>query len=1500
MSKSIASSVLLAGAILLAILLPGCSDEPTPSPVAKVLPGATATPTSVPTATATASLTPTPTATPSPVPTATPTQTPTPTATPTPVSTATATATLTPTATPTATSTPTATPTPVPTATPTATPTHTPTPVPTATPSGTAASDRAALIAFYNSMDGSNWKNNTNWLSDKPIGDWYGITTENGGRVVGIAINYNDLNGQIPLQFGELAALEELELHGIEGDNPDLSALSDLLQLRVLSLGESGISDLSALMGLPRLTHLYLYTNQISDVSPLLSVRSLEYLSLVRNPLSGSSVYTHIPVLQERGVRVGHSGYALTGGDVTIEDGPLVYNDNLVVLPVSRGLALQAYARSFYKHFEDDFDFLVVVSPDNVHELGSGGTFHTVANDVQGTGQSTFSDSREFGSAGKLKGMPFFSHVWWFRGVILHELLHQWAAYGSLPMVSGAHFAAFSNIFGAFGGAFSSPYEEIVDLGDNRFKAEKRGWSYRYGPLELYLAGLVPPEDVPDFWVAIDGEWIDQESGTFTATKIEKYTVSDVIAAYGKRVPEASISQREFRAAVILLIDEKDPAVDSKLLESLSADIAWFSFPGMDESEENNFYEATGGRATLTMDGLSEFLRDTPQPTATPTTVPPPDLAVDAPTLSDSSPMTDQALTLRVTVGNRGSGSSGPTTLTYYRSDDSTITPADTEVGTDGVAGLGASESSAESTLTYAPSTPGTYYYGACVDSMPGESDTTNNCSAVEAATVSEFDIDSLTWVADGITDDERQAMDHVRVLATIDRSMSQRVAGSPWLSDGVTEDELRMLADLRDLAGVHPEIAVLVTTVPDETGRLIGAVLRRIRFYDFYDPGLLGQIREQPWFQDGLTEDEAALIVVLRDAADSEDVFRDLLQGGHVRSDTISLPLAGEVDLFAVGRSERGLGEVFGNMAFAVEAQEGFMGTPWPQPDVIALLELRSDFARNADGWNSGTHVVVKNNTDKNLTYHELAHFYFNGGNVPWWLFEGAADFLMLHTERLTGDAGSISSLYFQDQIVILERCAPHGWTNVQGWIEAEEERWNYCPYWLGRQFLAGMYRTLGHEVVSSAMRELFEAGESTGGQATEDEIYRAFLTNTPSSQRNDFQLWYHCLHGRPIPGYTAAPKSAAPSDTRDALVALYNATNGPGWKNSENWLSEAPLGEWHGVVTDCDGSVTGLRLVENQLIGPIPPELARLTGLKVLALESNRLTGPIPPELARLTDMVILNLGRNQLTGPIPPELARLTDLVILNLGRNQLTGPILPELTGLSELDSLDLRDNRLTGPIPPELARLTDLWYLDLRWNQLTGPIPPELGNLSALEHLDLGSNRLTGPIPPELGNLSALEHLDLGSNRLTGPIPPELGNLSLLKHLYLFNNQLTGPIPPELVNLGKLYVLYLSDNQLTGPIPSWLGDLSRLDWLDLRRNQLTGPIPSWLGDLSTLESLDLSSNQLTGPIPPELGNLSTLRYLYLSDNQLTGCVPASLKAIENNDIEGLGLEVCTDS
>ena len=77
----------------------------------------------------------------------------------------------------------------------------------------------------------------------------------------------------------------------------------------------------------------------------------------------------------------------------------------------------------------------------------------------------------------------------------------------------------------------------------------------------------------------------------------------------------------------------------------------------------------------------------------------------------------------------RATARSDSTTLRYYQSTDSTITAGDTEVGTDSVFRLNASGSGDEWISLTAPSTPGTYYYGACVDAVSGESDTTNNCS---------------------------------------------------------------------------------------------------------------------------------------------------------------------------------------------------------------------------------------------------------------------------------------------------------------------------------------------------------------------------------------------------------------------------------------------------------------------------------------------------------------------------------------------------------------------------------------------------------------------------------------------------------------------------------------------------------------------------------------------------------------------------------------------------
>ena len=97
-----------------------------------------------------------------------------------------------------------------------------------------------------------------------------------------------------------------------------------------------------------------------------------------------------------------------------------------------------------------------------------------------------------------------------------------------------------------------------------------------------------------------------------------------------------------------------------------------------------------------------------------------------------------EPFTINAEVYNQGTGPAASTTLRYYRSTDSTISTSDTPVGTDPVRSLEVSGSSPESISRTAPSSAGTYYYGVCVDSVAGESDTRNNCSRAYRAVVRE------------------------------------------------------------------------------------------------------------------------------------------------------------------------------------------------------------------------------------------------------------------------------------------------------------------------------------------------------------------------------------------------------------------------------------------------------------------------------------------------------------------------------------------------------------------------------------------------------------------------------------------------------------------------------------------------------------------------------------------------------------------------------------------
>ncbi|MCP5050278.1 MAG: hypothetical protein GY940_24135, partial [bacterium] len=188
----------------------------------------------------------------------------------------------------------------------------------------------------------------------------------------------------------------------------------------------------------------------------------------------------------------------------------------------------------------------------------------------------------------------------------------------------------------------------------------------------------------------------------------------------------------------------------------------------------------------------------------------------------------------------------------------------------------------------------------------------------------------------------------------------------------------------------------------------------------------------------------------------------------------------------------------------------------------------------------------------------------------------------------------------------------------------------------------------------------------------------------------------------------------ASIPAIEREALIALYNATDGDNWSNNSGWKEGVLEPDGFGPVGS-EGNWSGITVSDGHVT--------------LIAITSNNLTGSIPPELGNLSNLESLFLYNNQLNGSIPPELADLSNLVELHLSGNQLSGSIPTELGNLSKLISLYLSSNRLSGNIPPELGNLSSLSFLYLNDNQLSGNIPSELGNLSNLTYLSLSGNRL---------------------------------------------------------------------------------------------------------------------------------------------------------------------------
>ena len=395
-----------------------------------------------------------------------------------------------------------------------------------------------------------------------------------------------------------------------------------------------------------------------------------------------------------------------------------------------------------------------------------------------------------------------------------------------------------------------------------------------------------------------------------------------------------------------------------------------------------------------------------------------------------------------------------------------------------------------------------------------------------------------------------------------------------------------------------------------------------------------------------------------------------------------------------------------------------------------------------------------------------------------------------------------------------------------------------------------------------------------------------------------------------------------------RAALVALYEATEGPNWVNNENWLTDAPLGDWYGIGTDGGERVTTIALEENALAGPIPPEIGRLANLKTLELSNNGLSGSIPSEIGRLANLEFLNLPINNLTGPLPPELGKLMNLWWLQLATNALEGPIPPEWVGLTKLQSLYIFNNDLTGPLPRSLLELENLNELSFGFNAglcapgtvdfvnwlngrefTSGPFCNDsdravlralFGEAGGTGWSDSGgwlSSAATdgwhGVRADSLGRVTAL---NLDNNGLVGRLPPNLGDLTQMTELQVGGNaHLVGRLPLSLAGL-SLRILRYAGTALCTPVEAAF----RLWLTTIESHEGTATECSPLSDRAVLEVLYAAAGGAKWPnqenwlrnVPLDewygvtVGDAGKVTGLSLVDNGLAGAIPSELGNLAN--------------
>ncbi|POR30740.1 hypothetical protein BWK58_00105 [Flavobacterium columnare] len=349
-------------------------------------------------------------------------------------------------------------------------------------------------------------------------------------------------------------------------------------------------------------------------------------------------------------------------------------------------------------------------------------------------------------------------------------------------------------------------------------------------------------------------------------------------------------------------------------------------------------------------------------------------------------------------------------------------------------------------------------------------------------------------------------------------------------------------------------------------------------------------------------------------------------------------------------------------------------------------------------------------------------------------------------------------------------------------------------------------------------------------------------------------------------------------PAIERQALIDLYNSTDGPNWTDKTGWDITNP--NW--LVSIIPSKIVGVTIYNKHVVeliligkdkkGPIPVSIGDLKFLNILSICSNNITGIIPSTIGNLTNLTYLDFYDSpQLRGSIPDSIGNLTNLTFFRFANTQITGNLPESMGNLLSLNRLHFQETSITGNLPESLGNLKKLTDLRFDSKGITGTIPESWGNMTSLASLWIDRSSLEGNIPSSFSRLLNLKRLAIHYAEFNTEIPNIFNNLTKLEELYITNAKIPGNIPESLGACANLKALSFNENKLSGTVPSSLGQLSKLEGINLGRNKLSGILPSSLSRLTNLLSVDFSRNEFQDKLP-DFTKAINLNYLDIHSNK----------------------------